>query len=143
MQAPAAQLWELNSKGTELWNLSTRLSRSSEALDKRVLYLLRVFSFGLLDSAHLGRSISGANCVRLLKVAIKAAKLCLTGDALEHGVKVLERVASYLEELEKGGDKLSTEDGATREMLKAEYFVLRTTLVSSMILVHLNSHSLD
>lgn len=131
MQAPSARVAEYNTKGTDLWNLSTRLSRSKDAPQKRMLCLLRVFSFGLLDCAQLRRSISSANCVRLLKVAIKAAKFCITSDALEHGLKVLERVATYLEEFDKIEEELSPDDLALRAKLKSEYYILRTTLVSN------------
>lgn len=130
MQAPSARVAEFNTKGTELWNLSTRLSRSDDAPQQRLLYLLRAFAFGLLDCAQLRRSISSANCVRLLKVAFKAAKFCINSDALEHALKVLERVASYLEEFDKIDEELSPEDIALRAKLKSEYHILRTTLVS-------------
>lgn len=130
MQAPSARVGEFNTKGTNLWNLSTRLSRSNDAPQKRLLCLLRVFAFGLLDCAQLRRSISSANCVRLLKVAFKAAKFCITSDALEHSLKVLERVAAYLEEFDRIEEELSPEDAALRAKLKSEYHILRTTLVS-------------
>jgi hypothetical protein len=133
LQAPTARVGEFNSKGTELWNISTRLSRGNDAPQKRLICLLRVFAFGLLDCAHLRRSISSANCVRLLKVAFKAAKFCFTSDALDHGLKVLERVAAYLEEFDKVEKELSPEDAAVREKLKAEYFILRMTLVSNTV----------
>ncbi|TID24359.1 SPO22-domain-containing protein [Venturia nashicola] len=128
IQAPSARVGEFNTKGTDLWNLSTRLSRCDDAPQKRLLCLLRVFAFGLLDCAQLRRSISSANCVRLLKVAFKAAKFCITSDALEHGIKVLERVAAYLEEFDKMEEELSPEDTALRAKLKSEYHILRTTL---------------
>ncbi|QDS73641.1 hypothetical protein FKW77_002299 [Venturia effusa] len=129
MQAPSARVSDFNTKGTELWNFSTRLSRSDAAPQKRLLFcLLRVFAFGLLDCAHLRRSISSANCVRLLKVALKAAKFCIASDALEQSLKVLERVAAYLEEFEKIEEGLSPEDNALRAKLNSEYHILRTTL---------------
>jgi hypothetical protein len=123
---------EFNSKGTDLWNLSTRLGRSTDAPQKRLLCLLRVFAFGLLDCAHLRRSNHSANCVRLLNVAFKTAKVCLALDALDHGLKVLERVAAYLDEFDKIEEELSPEAGSLREKLKAKYFILRTTLVSNI-----------
>lgn len=130
MQAPSARVAEFNTKGTDLWNLSTHLSRSNDAPQKRLLCLLRVFAFGLLDCAQLRRSISSANFVRLLKLAFKAAKFCITSDALEHGLKVLERVAAYLEDFDKIEEELSPEDTALKAKLKSEYHILRTTLVS-------------
>jgi hypothetical protein len=130
MHAPSARVGEFNSKGTDLWNLSTHLSRGNDAPQKRLLCLLRVFAFGLLDCAHLRRANSTASCVRLLKVAFKAAKFCITSDALDHGIKVLERVAAYLEEFDKIEEELSPDDAALREKLKTEYYILRTTMVS-------------
>lgn len=130
MQAPSARVSEFNTMGTDLWNLSTRLSRTNDAPQKRLLCLLRAFSFGLLDCAQLRRSVSSANCVRLLKVAVKAAKFCITSDALEQALKVLERVAAYLEEFDKLGEDLSAEDSSLRAKLKSEYHILRATWVS-------------
>jgi hypothetical protein len=130
LQVPSARVGEFNSKGTDLWNLSTRLSRGNDAPQKRLLCLLRVFAFGLLDCAQVWRSNSSANCIRLLKVAIKTAKFCITSDVLDPGVKVLERVAAYLEDYEKIEEELRPDDAAIRQKLKAEYYILRTTLVS-------------
>lgn len=129
MQAPTARVADFNAKGTHLWNLSTRLNRGDDAPQKRLLCLLRVFAFGLLDCAQLRRSISSTNCVRLLKVAFKAAKFCIASDALDHGLRVLERVAAYLEEFEKTQEELSSEDAAMRAKLRSEYYILRTTFV--------------
>jgi hypothetical protein len=141
LQAPSTRVGEFNSRGTDLWNLSTRLSRGKNVPEKRLLCLLRVFAFGLLDCAQLRRSISSAKCVRLLKVAFKAAKFCITSDAYDHALKVLERVAAYLEDFDKVEEELSTEDATLREKLKAEYYILRTILVGHV--THLRqAHSL-
>jgi hypothetical protein len=125
----SARLAEFDAKGTELWNLSTRLNRSSETHDKRHLCLLRVFAFNLLDSAHRKQRKTKVNCVRLLKVAFKAAKFCLDGDEVELGVKILERAAAYVVELNSEESQFTPEDEPVRGRLEAEYYVLRTTLV--------------
>jgi hypothetical protein len=136
----SARLGEFDAKGTELWNLSTRLNRSNEAYDKKTLCLLRVFSFNLLVSAHRKQSKTSTNCVRLLKVAFKAAKFCLNAIEIERGVKVLERAATLVEELNGEFSELAREDEPVRERLVAEYYVLRTTLVHSNALLSTFCH---
>jgi hypothetical protein len=72
---------ELDSRGTTLWNLCTRLRRGFDA-DKSdevppILLAARVFAFLLLDCAcENGKSAPG-NFTRLMKIGIKAAKSCL------------------------------------------------------------------
>lgn len=125
---------ELDSKGTELWNLATRLNREPNADEyKRTLCLLRVFAFFLLDSGHNDRVGSLNNCVRLLKVAFKSAKICLAQQELELGVKILERAAHYVDVVDQQDKSNSSEDAPMCERLMAEYFILRTTLASSLI----------
>jgi hypothetical protein len=126
---------EFDVKGTELWNLSTRLNRSNEAHNKRAISLLRVFAFNLLDSAHRKQSKTSANCVRLLKVVFKAAKSCLDASEVELAVKALERAATFVEELGNDNNDLTLEDQPVRLRLAAEYYILRTTLV------HFDTHS--
>ncbi|OCK77725.1 SPO22-domain-containing protein [Lepidopterella palustris CBS 459.81] len=125
---------ELDRAGTELWNLSTRLRRDESHNDKKLLCLLRVFAFLLLDSGH-GQSgslstVKGMKqgCVRLLRVALKAAKFCLDQKQIELCLKVLERAAVFEDQLGKVGVPGSGVDGELRARLKAEYFVLRTAL---------------
>ncbi|KAF2432077.1 SPO22-domain-containing protein [Tothia fuscella] len=125
---PTARFKDFETQGTDLWNLSTRLSRSDNAPNKTVLCLLRVFAFSLLDSAHKKGGKTSANCVRLLKVAFKAAKACLGCGEVEQGVKVLERATEYLDELCGEDVYLSGEEGKVRDRLEGEYYVLRTTL---------------
>jgi len=136
---------ELDRKGTDLWNLATRLKRESNAnsasknnTDKKRLALVRVFAFQLLDSAQKpGCLRSGArgenlfqSTVRLLKIANKAAKFCLEQEQVESCLMVLERAADYEDALSKLVHKLGTEDKALQQRLKMEYFELRVALVS-------------
>ncbi|KAJ4297875.1 Transcription factor [Kalmusia sp. IMI 367209] len=121
--AVTARQDELEKLGTELWNLSTRLRRDEgqhngrskdETTQKNhALCLLRVFSFLLLDSAG-SQSIKGRerkNCMRLMKVALKSAKVCIENNEVEGATKVLERAAEYQELLGQNVDGL---DGGSR-----------------------------
>ncbi|KAF2639244.1 SPO22-domain-containing protein [Massarina eburnea CBS 473.64] len=130
---------ELDRIGTELWNLSTRLrredpkendkSKDDVAQKNRCLYLLRVFSFFLLDSARgqAAKARECKTCIRLLKVALKAAKVCIEGNETTIATKVLERAAEHQEALSEvtgGGD----EEAALAGRLRVEYFAVRTAL---------------
>lgn len=94
--------------------------------DKTLLCFLRAFSFLLLDSGQQITKSSVNNCVRVLKVALKAAKFCLDGKEVDLCRRMLERAASYLAEGEKGE---TGEDAVVHEKLKVEYYILRTALV--------------
>lgn len=137
---------ELDVLGVELWNLATRLRRDEDTNNSgrdtenlkqrnRALGLLRAFSFLLLDSAgtHAVKGRDRKNCVRLMKVALKAAKCCIENGVLSDATKVLERAAEYQEVLGEGegeGEKSEDAEAELGERLRVEYFVLRTTLVS-------------
>ena len=132
--ASAARIQELDAKGTELWNLATRLNRRPNADEyQRTLCLLRVFAFFLLDPGHSGRIVSLNNCIRLLKVSFKCTRVCLAQREHEFCVKVLERAAHYVEVISGQDLDGSAEEKRICERLKAEYFVLRTTLASSHV----------
>lgn len=126
--ATSAQV-ELDAKGTELWNLSTRLKRRHDSGDTDTLCVLRVFAFLLLDTGQPTDRAPFQSRVRLLKVALKAARFCLDGKQTELCVKVLGRAAHYEEELAKPDNQLSPEDVAIYARLRAEYFALRMALV--------------
>lgn len=137
----AAKQDELDRLGTELWNLSTRLRRTEVQPNgktkeevsgqNRSLCLLRVFSFLLLDSAS-GQASKGRerkNSIRLLKVALKAAKVCIDNSELSGATKTLERAADYQEALSKESDEESVEEYELGDSLRLEYFAVRTALV--------------
>lgn len=129
----SARMQELDAAGTELWNLATRLNREPNASEyKRSLCLLRVFAFFLLDSGHSDRVGSLSNRSRLLKVAFKSAKACLAQQELEFSVKILERAAHYVDMNDQHDKDIGAEDALICERLTAEYFVLRTTMASSL-----------
>ena len=71
------------------------------------------------------------NCMRLMKVALKAAKVCIENKEVEGATKVLERAAEYQELLGQTADELDGE-AELGERLCLEYFALRTTLVSEI-----------
>ncbi|KAF2114687.1 meiosis protein SPO22/ZIP4 like-domain-containing protein [Lophiotrema nucula] len=135
----AAKQDDLDRIGTELWNLSTRLRRDEQPdgkpkdevrRKKKALSSLRVFSFLLLDSAagQVEKGRERKNCVRLMKVALKAARVCIDSNEYNGATKVLERAADYQEALVAEPDKERNEEAALRERLRVEYFALRTTL---------------
>ncbi|KAF1852174.1 SPO22-domain-containing protein [Cucurbitaria berberidis CBS 394.84] len=134
----SAKQYELDKLGTELWNLSTRLRRDEAGPDgkekeetarkNRILCLLRAFAFLLLDSAG-GQGAKGRqckSCIRLMKIALKAARVSIEGNEPGTATKVLERAAEYQDVLSKAGESGGEAELADR--LRAEYFAVRTTL---------------
>lgn len=79
--AAVSKVEELDSKGTELWNTSTRLRRQhgeKGAKDMLILLLMtRVFAFLLLACAHEHGKSAPGNLVRVMKAGLKASKNCL------------------------------------------------------------------
>ena len=136
---------ELDKLGTELWNQATRLRRKDESdIDAKsedatahkfhILPFLRAYAFMLLDSAG-GRGPKGRqrkNCIRLIKVALKAARVCIEGNELGVATKVLERAADYEDVLGKGDEGGDERDGELADGFRAQYFAVRTTLVSEL-----------
>jgi hypothetical protein len=138
----SARQEDLDKLGTELWNLITRLQRDESANSgkkedeiayrRRTLCLVRCYSFLLLDSACNRTSKDGhyKNCIRLMKVALKAARISIESNELESATKVLERAAGYQEILNMKSEGQRDEEAALAGRLQAEYFAVRTTLVS-------------
>ena len=141
--AVVAKQDELDERGTELWNHATRLrrdesdpkctSKEDAALQARVLCLLRAFSFLLLDTAgkHTTKGRQGKSCVRLMTVALKAAKVCIGNNELSTATKILERAAEYQETLAGEEEGKIQRESEPAHRLRAEYYVVRTALVSS------------
>jgi hypothetical protein len=132
---------ELDRLGTELWNLSTRLRRDDSAPSgrskdevahkKRLLCLLRVFSFLVLDSAAAqAKGRPRKSCIRLMKVALKAARVCIDGNELSNSTKVLERAAEYQDILSGERDGATEDEGEAADRLRLDYFAVRMLLVS-------------
>ncbi|CAN9168411.1 unnamed protein product [Alternaria alternata] len=132
---------ELDKLGTELWNQATRLRRKDESnIDAQsedvtahkfhILPFLRAYAFMLLDSAG-GRGPKGQqrkNCIRLIKVALKTARVCIEGNELGVATKVLERAADYEDVLGKRDEGGDERDGELADGFRAQYFAVRTTL---------------
>jgi tetratricopeptide (TPR) repeat protein len=142
--AVTAKQDELDKLGTELWNQTTRLRRNDESCTEsqskdatankpRVLPFLRAYAFLLLDSAGgLGqKGKQRKSCIRLIKVALKAARVCIEGDELGIAMKVLERAAEYEEVLSKRSEGENEGDVELADGLRVQYFAVRTTLVSA------------
>ncbi|PSN68963.1 SPO22-domain-containing protein [Corynespora cassiicola Philippines] len=130
---------ELDRLGTELWNATTRLRRDTskeeqkkENMEEHARFhcYLRMFSLLLLDSAsnQAGREGTRKTCVRLMKVALKTARTCVSSDELVLATKALERAADYESILCTGQDDESTEMVALGDRLRMEYFILRIML---------------
>lgn len=112
--------------------------------------LLRIFVFHVLDTVfRAGRSHSASakqahserwkDTIRLLRVALKASRQCLEIHLLEHAIKILERAADCLDDLEKqqrvrtsstiAGEEEQDRARMARD-LRLEYLGLRMTLAS-------------
>jgi len=133
---------ELDKLGTNLWNLSTRLRRDESSFNSkqnetiarksRALCLLRAFAFLLLASASqpATHDRQRKSCVRLMKIALKAAKVCIEGSELSAATKVMERAADYQEALGQG-ESMAEEETTLVTGLRIEYFVVRMALVGT------------
>lgn len=101
------------------------------------LCLLRVFSFFLLDSAAAqAKGRPRKSCIRLIKVALKAARVCIDSSELNNATKILERAAEYQDALSKETDRTSHDEGEVADRLRMDYLAVRTTLVSEMAQYH-------
>ncbi|KAI9832360.1 MAG: hypothetical protein M1826_002046 [Phylliscum demangeonii] len=123
-----AKAAELDARGTALWNLSTRMKRNErQASDKTVLCLVRIFAFLVMDYAQQTAVQTPPGCVRLLKVALKTARVALDTEGLDwrFGTLVLEGAAHYEAELSK---VVEQSEAARYEQLSAEYFIVRTVV---------------
>ncbi|KAF1916890.1 meiosis protein SPO22/ZIP4 like-domain-containing protein [Ampelomyces quisqualis] len=134
-----AKQQELDELGTELWNLSIRLRRdeftaNGEAKDGtvrkiRALCLLRAFAFLVLDSAAAqAKGRTQKSCTRLMKVALKAARVCIDNKELSIAIKVLERAAEYQDVLSIETDSANGDEAQVARRLRLEYFAIRIML---------------
>lgn len=88
----------------------------------------------MLDSAGGQASKEGSELktrARLMKVALKAAKVCIECGEFNVATKVLERAAEYQEVLTKGQNEEQGEEEEIGERLRVEYFAVRALLVSA------------
>lgn len=92
--------------------------------------MLRVFACLLLATAN--DTASGwQNGVRVLKVALKAARSCAKEVEVDWGTKMMERAAVYVAALEREKGTMG-EERIVFERLGNEYLVMRVMLVSSI-----------
>lgn len=101
-----------------------------------------MFAFTLLDCAnHARRNDEEAKWkqgVRLLRVALKAAKSCLEVSQLEWCTKVMEKAADHEEQISRKADEgdgenkdeIEGEERRVYERLRIEYWNVRIALVS-------------
>ncbi|KAI9690965.1 MAG: hypothetical protein M1822_008585 [Bathelium mastoideum] len=121
---------ELDSRGTNIWNLSTKLRRGDESSEiKRLVSLLRAFAMLMLDAAQQGGNSALHNSTRLFRVSLKAAKTCLDSGNADICLKMLEKAAKYESEMSKPENRPTPEDDLAYKRLSGEYFVMRTALV--------------
>jgi hypothetical protein len=77
-----------------------------------------------------------------MKVALKAAKVCIENNELDSATKVLERAAGYQEAMAKDIDGKPNEEAQLDGRLRVEYFAVRTTLVSISQVTSLSAYAL-
>ncbi|KAH0365376.1 SPO22-domain-containing protein, partial [Aureobasidium melanogenum] len=140
-RSPATRAPDYDRLGTQLWNAAIRLKDQSSPLLKtwpRFESQLRVLAYFLLDAAHRsyvkhGSKRSSQNLVRILKTALRAARICMAAEALELCTMLFEKVAEHVEHthdppLEHKKDKQESEAEEMLKELMADYHLLRATL---------------
>ncbi|XPS72064.1 sporulation-specific protein 22 [Ascochyta lentis] len=143
---------ELETLGTELWNLSTRLRRDQssqsgktkdlKARKSGTFYLLRAYAFLLLDSAghQMVKGRECKACIRLMKVALKAAKVCILAKEFDSATKVLERAATYEDVMSDERENGDNEEADVAKRLRLEYFAVRTVLAFHQDRLDMSEH---
>lgn len=141
----AAKSQALDALGTELWNASScfihtedapRDPRVQPAHATHVSVALRMFAMLLLDASHRAstrRSQDRGQKVRLFKVTLRAARLCLDHNQLESAVTALEHCSYYLPPPPDASDLLeispndSDDDdyAGSLKLSEGEYYLLR------------------
>ncbi|KAK4911225.1 sporulation-specific protein 22 [Elasticomyces elasticus] len=134
--------------GSQLWNAATNLLRDEEnggdnvrdhKARMRLLVLLRVFGFHLIDAAHHTSSRPNTDRdqrIRIFRIALKACRFSLDHGEVEMAMKVLERCSEYANAPEEdfpivriadATDGDETDRHGTLKNLVAEYYLLRLT----------------
>lgn len=105
--------------------------KDGKAQNSSTICLLRAYAFLLLDSAGSQAIKVGErkSCIRLMKVALKAAKVCILAKDSESATRVLERAAVYENLLGSEGHNADSEEEDVARRLRLEYFAIRTVLV--------------
>ncbi|KAI4727187.1 hypothetical protein E4T49_05102 [Aureobasidium sp. EXF-10728] len=139
-RSPAAKAADSDRLGTQIWNAAIRLKDQSSPILKTWPQLepqLRVLAYFLLDTAQRsyvkhGSRKSIQNLVRILKTALKAARICINANALELCTMLFEKVAEHVEHKqdpppEYKKDKQESEADEMLRELAADYYLLRAT----------------
>ncbi|EEH42224.2 uncharacterized protein PADG_07044 [Paracoccidioides brasiliensis Pb18] len=124
----------LDSIGTQLWNMCTRLIRKDWGKREHLLVFssARAFSFLMIDLGT-GKGARGADSeeftddMRLLKVALTTAQGCLDIDQLDLCLRVLEKAASREEALSRRNQRSVTPVESVPKY-STEYYILRVAL---------------
>lgn len=130
---PENRVDEFDRIGTELWNISSRLRLDSSDNIAKLVTLLRVFAFFLLDCVKEPTRRTYQNNARLLKAANKAARLCLEVEDHESAQNVLARAALCEEAIMKPLQDVSGHEGdagGSQWALEVDYLSLRIMLVN-------------
>ncbi|KAK0871741.1 sporulation-specific protein 22 [Friedmanniomyces endolithicus] len=139
----------LDALGSQIWNAATNILRNLENAEgndrgkqrpqTRLLVLLRVFGFFLIDAAHhtsTRRTGDHDQRVRTFKIALKACRFSLDHGEFELALKVLERCSEYASTADEHfpivriSDAVHSDDANHQLVLKqlvAEYYLLRLT----------------
>ncbi|EQL38157.1 hypothetical protein BDFG_00534 [Blastomyces dermatitidis ATCC 26199] len=137
LEVPSVPLLEdralLDSIGTKLWNVCTRLIRKDGGKGERLLVLCaaRAFSFFMIEfgagNREQGTDSEHEDYMRLLKVALATARGCLDVDQLSLCLSVLGKAAAREEALSRRNQDNDTPDGSICKS-SAEYYILRMAL---------------
>ncbi|KAI8294264.1 Transcriptional regulator [Colletotrichum sp. SAR11_240] len=133
---------ELDRKGTELWNLCMRLSRDEMPGEpptrKRLLLRGRVFAFFMIDIARFWKVAEDArpedwmplaDVVHLMRLALKAGKMCLDDCGAKFANMVFLKASNYSDLLGRlTQTMLGPDDLAECKRLESEYYILRTAM---------------
>ncbi|WQF82317.1 Putative meiosis specific protein Spo22/ZIP4/TEX11 [Colletotrichum destructivum] len=133
----------LDRKGTELWNLCTRLRR--EDVDgvpparRKLLLQSRIFAFFMIAIARhgsTGAALQVADVVHLTRLMLKAGKMCLDDESIRTSTNTMKlanaifsKGAGYVADLgELQNTMLGPDDLIECKRLESEYYILRTAL---------------
>ncbi|KAF5526463.1 hypothetical protein CGCA056_v002343 [Colletotrichum aenigma] len=133
---------ELDRNGTELWNLCMRLRRDEMPGEpptrKRLLLRGRVFAFLMIDIARFWKVAEDArpedwmplaDVVHLMRLALKAGKMCLDDCGAKFANMVFLKASNYSDLLGRlTQTTLGPDDLAECKRLESEYYILRTAM---------------
>ncbi|KAH7021231.1 meiosis protein SPO22/ZIP4 like-domain-containing protein [Microdochium trichocladiopsis] len=132
------QYQELDTAGTDLWNLCARLRRQSQHSDaatsastpSRLLTLVRLYSFMILALAQSSAEhhSTANNLIRLHRLAIKTGRACIDEGEISLASDVLRKAVEYKTMLSKLEDALPEGEGPGYRAPETECWMLQTTI---------------